>query len=152
MAQYARVIEQDGIPTVAEIVDFDPAARFTKKIAALFTPVEDGMVYRARKVDGEWIAPPEPEPRPEPEPAPEPEPEPVNISVPQFKMRMTAQERVAIREAAETSPYIADWLALLDDPRLEYVVLGDPQLAQAMQLLVSEDVMTQDRVDEILTS
>ena len=65
---WARIIEQDGVQVVAEVVDFDPATKFLPDIAALFVEATEGMVYRARLIDDVWTAPPEPDPVTPPEP------------------------------------------------------------------------------------
>ncbi|MCW5720427.1 MAG: hypothetical protein KIS86_04720 [Devosia sp.] len=103
--------------------------------------------------DGEaFTNPPDPEPPAVPEPPPPPEP--VNIPVPHFKMRFTPQERVSFKTAAASAdplaPYVADWLALLDDPRLEYVTIGDPNLTAALQMLVDAGLLTLERKAEVL--
>jgi hypothetical protein len=66
---WARIIDNGGVETVAEVIDFDPATAFLPSVAVLFIPATDGMVYRAEKRDGAWVPPPSPEPDPEPQPA-----------------------------------------------------------------------------------
>lgn len=66
MTTYARFIND----VVAEIIDFNPAGRFTGEIAALFVEVPDGTgINDTANGDGtftKYIAPPEPEPPPAP--------------------------------------------------------------------------------------
>jgi hypothetical protein len=100
VSTFARIIIQDGIEAVAEVVDFTPA-RFGPEIAALFVPATAGMVYRARKINGVWVAPPEPEPQPEPEPAaPAPAPNRTKVSRTEYYGQFTAPEEAMIRIAA----------------------------------------------------
>lgn len=80
---------------------------------------------------------------------------PVHIDTPLFIMRFTPQERVAMRQAAkadsEYAPLIEDWLAILNDPRLAYVELGDPNLIAAMGMMVSLGLLTQERADIVMS-
>jgi len=81
-------------------------------------------------------------------------PVPVRIDTPLFIMRFTPQERVAMRQAAkadnEYAPLIEDWLAILNDPRLAYVELGDPNLIDAIGMMVSLGLLTQERADIVM--
>ena len=99
MSTFARIIIQDGIETVAEVVDFSPA-RFGPEIAALFVPATTGMVYRAEKRNGVWVAPPEPEPQPEPEPAPVIPARRTKVNRTEYYGLFTAPEEAMIRIAA----------------------------------------------------
>lgn len=82
------------------------------------------------------------------------DPAPIRIDTPLFIMRFTPQERVAMRQAAkaenEYAPLIEDWLAILNDPRLAYVELGDPNLIAAMGMMVQLGLLTQERADIVM--
>ena len=65
MTTYARITNN----TVQEVIDFDPAGRFTSEIAAMFTPVPNGTKAMDKlNIDGTWtvyvppVAPPAPAP------------------------------------------------------------------------------------------
>ncbi len=161
---WARIIEQDGVEVVAEVISFDPAAAFTPDIAAMFVPATEGMVYMARKVGGVWVAPPEPEPAPEPEP-----PAPVflkEISPVAFLMMFSPQERVAIRllrlkshepvavgqpgrEEYEAALVVDDWMKIVEDPRLTVVNLNLPQAQAGLDFLATIGILTTERAAEI---
>lgn len=83
-----------------------------------------------------------------------PSPPVARIDTPLFIMRFTPQERVAMRQAAkadnEYASLIEDWLAILNDPRLAYVELGDPNLVAAMGMMVSLGLLTQERADIVM--
>lgn len=76
-----------------------------------------------------------------------------------FKMSFTVQERIAIAQLrADGSPenisvklFLDDWYAIMDDPRLEYVNLGLPSIRSGLEYLVSLNVLTEERVEEILS-
>lgn len=74
------------------------------------------------------------------------------IDTPLFLMRFTPAERIAIRTAAKTEPLVEDWYMLVNDPRLAYVEIGDPNLTAAMNMLVQMNLLTQARADEILAT
>lgn len=72
------------------------------------------------------------------------------VSPPRFMLRLTPTERVAIRAAALTDPIIADWLAILDDPRLTEMDLNAQATADGLDYLVAQGLLVQARVVEIL--
>jgi hypothetical protein len=157
---HARIIEQDGVQTVAEVVDFDPAERFTPEVAAMFVPAEPGMVYMARLVDGEWVSPPEPEPAAPAEPAEPPAPPRLlQVSPPTFLLLFTSPERIGIRAARNYSgadaganmvkAVLDDWFSIIDDPRLQYVDLALPATQQGIDFLVTIGLLTAPRAEEI---
>ena len=156
---WVRIIEPDGVPTVAEAVSFDPATRFTPEIAALFQPAEEGMVYRARKIDGVWVAPPAPSPAPEPSP-----PEPTyrtKLSRPEFKLQFTGAERIAIRQARGyegddaalqlRAAIIDDFFDIVEDPALTYIDLELAATIEGVGYLESEGLIAAGRAAEILS-
>lgn len=79
---------------------------------------------------------------------------PVRIDTPLFIMRFTPQERIALRDYAaageDYSKHVNDWLMILNDPRLAYVELGDPNLIVAMGMMVSLGLLTQERADIVM--
>ena len=156
---WARIIDQNGIETVAEVVDFNPS-RFGPEIAALFVPATDGMVYRAEKRDGVWVAPPPPDPVAEPEPA---EPAPTflkEISPVAFLLMFSPQERVAIRllRAKASNPQdnaytaaliVDDWMKIVEDPRLQIVNLNLASAQAGIDFLTTLGILTKERAEQI---
>jgi hypothetical protein len=154
---WARIIDQNGIETVAEVVDFNPS-RFGPEIAALFVPATDGMVYRAEKRDGVWVAPPAPDPTPEPV-----EPEPTflrEISPVAFLLMFSPQERVAIRllRAKASNPQdnaytaaliVDDWMKIVEDPRLQIVNLNLASAQAGIDFLTTLGILTKERAEQI---
>ena len=67
-----------------------------------------------------------------------------------FKRRMTAQERVAIRTAAATSPAIYDYMDMLDTA--PSVNLTDSLTRDGIKSMVMMGLLTQARADEILNT
>jgi hypothetical protein len=68
----------------------------------------------------------------------------------EFKMLLTAQERVAIKELAKTDPIIEDFLEILNDPRLKDVILTLQANIDAMGYLTLLGVLTTERAEVIL--
>jgi hypothetical protein len=69
----------------------------------------------------------------------------------EFKMMLTAAERVAVKQAAEAGDLVlADFLELLNDPRLKSVILTHPDNIAAMNYLVSLSILTEARAATIL--
>lgn len=140
MANFARIIND-----VAVDVSSNPADGFHPSIAAEFEPVPDDVqVGWVRSEDGEWDAP-TPTPEPEPTPAEHPKVSPV-----EFKLLFTSQERVAIKAARATDPVIDDFYDIVEDPRLTFVDLGLQSTQDALDYMVSTNLLTEDRKIEIL--
>jgi hypothetical protein len=74
----------------------------------------------------------------------------LSITAIQFKMCFTPQERVAIRALRETDDYVDDMFDILDDPRTETVNLALPQVQEMMLHLVDVNVISSNRMYEIL--
>jgi hypothetical protein len=150
MTKWARIIESDGIKTIAEVVTKDPATLFTAQIAALFVPVSEDAEYRATwsDTDGKWI----PVPLPDPEPVEPPAPEPVypKVSPVEFKLLFTSAERVAIKAVRATDVVIADFFDIVEDPRLTMVDLSLKSTQDALSYLVMQNLLTEERRAEIL--
>jgi hypothetical protein len=69
----------------------------------------------------------------------------------EFKMMLTVAERVAVKQAAEAGDLVlADFLELLNDPRLKSVILTHPDNIAAMNYLVSLSILTEARAATIL--
>lgn len=160
---WARIIDQNGIETVAEVVDFNPS-RFGPEIAALFVPATDGMVYRAEKRNGVWVAPPAPDPVADPVADPVPvEPEPVflrEISPIAFLLQFTSPERLAIRRLRkkadidgdpmqEAAEVVDDWMKIVDDVRTTTINLNLPQTQDGIDFLVTIGILTTERAAQI---
>ena len=168
---WARIIDQAGVETVAEVVDFDPA-RFGPEIAAMFVPAAAGMVYRAEKRNGVWVAPPEPEPIPEPEPAPVVPARRTKVNRTEYYGLFTAVEEAMIRIAASEAVTLAklDAANTAEKQRLMAVAalqvmlrradailptdnleLAHPQVQEGLGLLVAMGLLTSARKTEIET-
>ena len=153
---WARIIEADGIQTIAEVINYDPS-RFPSEIAAQFVPATDGMVYRATLVDGVWVAPPEPDATPEPE-APTPTRRTIVNRV-EFKQLFTIAEQIAIKMAraysgTDTAPsqlkFALDaFYDVLDDPQLQTINLAAPMVGQALAMLEGAGLIAEGRAAEI---
>ena len=77
-----------------------------------------------------------------------PPPEAVWVTEFQFKARLTADERIAIRAAAETDPYVEDFLDLLASA--DEVNLRDPLVQGAVGYLVQRGLLSEERGSEVL--
>lgn len=81
---------------------------------------------------------------------PEPRPETFNITALAFLQRFTAEERLAIREAARANGAIEDFLALVQTAR--FIELHNPATLAGLNYLVSLDLLSDTRAVEILQS
>lgn len=141
MTNYARVIDN-----VAVDVTTDLENTFHPDLAKEFVEVPD-KVQRGWVLNGKtWKAPEVVEPLP----APADEPIRTVVTPPQFKLLLTLQERLALRQAAVDDPAIADFLSMLEDPRLTEVDLTNKGVIEAMQYAVSKELLTQERMERIL--
>jgi hypothetical protein len=168
VSTFARIIIQDGIEAVAEVVDFTPA-RFGPEIAALFVPATAGMVYRAQKINDVWVAPPEPEPAPEPV-APSPAPNRTKVSRTEYYGQFTAPEEAMIRIAASEDVTLAKLGAAAPAERqrlmgvaalqvmlrrtdalgpTDTIELASSQVKEGLGLLVAMSLLTSARKTEI---
>lgn len=136
---YARIIND-----VAVDVSTDHASQFYPSIAEQFEPVPDAVQPGWIRTDGQWQAP---------EATPEPEPAPVypQVSPVQFKLLFTSPERVAIKAARTTDSVIDDFFDIVEDPRLTHVDLGLQSTQDALSYMVSSNLLTADRREQILT-
>jgi hypothetical protein len=66
----------------------------------------------------------------------------------QFKARLTADERIAIRAAAQTDPYVEDFLDLLASA--DEVNLRDQLVINAVGYLTMQGLLTEERAGEVL--
>jgi hypothetical protein len=66
----------------------------------------------------------------------------------QFKARLTADERIAIRDAAKTDPYVDDFLDLLASA--DEVNLRDDLVINAVGYLAMRGLLTEERAAEVL--
>ena len=89
--------------------------------------------------------------RPIPEPViPEPAPfVPPTVSVVQYKMLFTSQERIAAKNS--TDPVIIDLQDLLNDPRTLTVNLALKSISDALDYMTSINLLAPGRKAEILT-
>ncbi|MEN9885425.1 MAG: hypothetical protein RL758_3 [Pseudomonadota bacterium] len=135
-------IENDRI---RDIAPGNPAELYHPTIAAFYdTEVPDDAANGDGWVNGQLV---------KPEPAPAPElvaPVPPKVSPVEFMLLFTSAERVALKAARSTDPVIDDWMDIVQDPRLTQVDLGLQSTKDALAYLVSIDILTAERRDEIL--
>ncbi|MEM5541740.1 hypothetical protein WNY61_03225 [Sulfitobacter sp. AS92] len=150
---WARIIETDGIRTVAEIIDYDPD-HLPPAIAQEFEQVVHGMEYRAEFRDGAWALPPDPELTAEPKP----EPEPQEVPVPLDYVRYVALVKVAGGLTAAVATSIIDGTHASDEVNFVQrlmerhsgnFVLTDPLVQQGLDTLLAEGVLDQTGRDAI---
>lgn len=72
------------------------------------------------------------------------------ISPVEFKLRFTAQERIAMRAARPTDPGVDDLFDIIEDPRLTTVDLELAATKEAVAYLVLKGYVVQARVNTIL--
>ena len=147
--KYAR-IKNNRVVDIAT----DPNSQFHPVLAAEFVEVPE-KVGRGWSLgeDGSWTAPPEREPKPKTKPRPP------KVSAIEFKLLWTPAERVALNKLRETDEMLADFWALVEDPRLTQVDLNLASTKQAVTYAVeklvevgeiSED-SKESRKDEVLS-
>lgn len=73
-----------------------------------------------------------------------------SVTVIQFKLLLTAQERIAARQAAKTDAKVADMFELIDDQRTTHVSLVMPQIIGMIDHLVEINILTDERKSSIL--
>lgn len=119
---------------IVEVIDFDPAGVFGPafKWQPCEPPAEVGMRYdpqsrRATPMDAAQVSPV------------------------QFKLLFTPAERVAIQAARASDPVIEDFMAIVEDPRLTHVDLGLKSTREALAYLSAQGLITQERVQAILS-
>lgn len=139
MTTYARIIDN----VAAEVIDFDPAGRFTGEIAALFTEVPDGTgANDTINQDGtwtKWVAPPEPEPLPPPA---------VRILTKlEYMDRFTDTELAGIYTAAKSVVQVEIWLEKFK--LAAEVNLDDPRTLLGLQAMEAAGLLAAGRAAEI---
>jgi hypothetical protein len=116
------------------------------------------------EVDGEWICVDGVDPMPGPfwtyengvfahpvdPPAPPPISRPNIISKVAFRFRMTDAEYVGVINAAKTDVEVAAWVETFN--MVSRINLDDQRTKDGVAKLVSKDLLTQARADEILTA
>ncbi len=131
---------------VREICKGNPSELFHPDIAKNFdTEVDEDVLAGAELVNDVWINPTINEPI-------APTVEYAKISPIEFKMLFTVSERLAINPLKQSDEIINDWFEILDDTRLTTVDLGLKSTQEALDYLVSLDVLTEDRKVEILNN
>ena len=168
---WARIINNAGIETVAEIIAWNPKG-LPDDIRAEFVPATAGMVYRAEKRNGVWVAPPAPEPAPEPEPAPVIRARRTKVNRTEYYGLFTAPEEAMIRIAAGEDVTVAKLGAAnaAEKQRLmaiaslsvmlrrtdalgptDTIDLANTQVIEGLGLLVAMGLLTSARKSEIET-
>ena len=134
---------------IRDIVEVDPFTIFHADVAKNYsTEVEDNVKDNAELIDGVWVNPVTPEPDPDYE-IPEPEKVYPKVTPLEFKMLFTSQERIAIKEAKATDAILQDGFEILDDPRLTMVDLGLASVQGLIDYMVTLELLTTERADEI---
>jgi hypothetical protein len=137
---------------IRDIVDSDPFSIFHADVASNYsTQVADTIEDNAELVNGVWVNPVTPEPDPNFIP-PEPEKVYTKVTPIEFKMLFTVQERIAIKTAKATDEILTDGFDILDDARLTEVDLGLTSVQELLAYLVSLELLTALRVEEILSA
>lgn len=138
MTTYARIDNN----AVIEVIDFDPAGRFTGEIVALFTEVPDGTGQQdTLNQDGTWtkyIVPPAPEPVP------------VSIRTLtklEYMDRFTDTELAGIYTAAKAVVQVEIWLEKFK--LAAEVNLDDPRTLSGLQAMESAGLLAAGRAAEI---
>ena len=132
--------------TLRDIAQGDPTAIYHPDIARLYdTEVPDEAQNGDSYVDGVWTAKPVPE-YVAPEPA---APVPPKVTVIEYKMLFTSQERIAAK--ASTDPVIVDLRELMDDPRTSHVDLSLQSISDALDYMTATGLIAAGRKAEILT-
>ena len=150
---WARIIDQSGVETVAEVVVVDPATIFTPAVAAMFVPATGAMVYRAEKRNGVWVAPPPDDPVSVVPVEPVAPVKRTLVSPVEYFGLFTPLEEHAIRKASDgetdASKTLAIFLRRLDHPSLASVDLASAQVQQGLGMLVQMGLITAGRKAEI---
>ncbi|QOJ19480.1 MAG: hypothetical protein HRU77_01470 [Gammaproteobacteria bacterium] len=76
---------------------------------------------------------------------------PAKVSVIEFKLLFTIEERVAINAARETNAVVQDFYALLDDQRTETVDLSLSAVQEMLNYLVDQSLLNPERRTQILS-
>lgn len=76
---------------------------------------------------------------------------PAKVSVIEFKLLFSNEERVAIANARSTNQLIDDFYSLLDDTRTQNVDLSLPVVQAMLDYLVTQGLLASDRKDQILS-
>lgn len=76
---------------------------------------------------------------------------PAKVSVIEFKLLFSNEERVAIANVRSTNQLIDDFYSLLDDTRTQNVDLSLLVVQSMLDYLVAQGLLTSDRKDQILS-
>jgi len=76
---------------------------------------------------------------------------PAKVSVIEFKLLFSNEERVAIANARSTNHLIDDFYALLDDPRTQNVDMSLPVVQAMLDYLIEQGFLSSGRKDQILS-
>jgi hypothetical protein len=134
MTNYARIINN-----IAVDVSTNPTESFHPEIASQFVSVPDNVVAGWELVNGVWgevaaleviVVPP-------------------TVSVIEYKMLFTSQERVATKNSAD--PVIVDLQELMNDPRTTNVDLSLKSISDALDYMTTLNILGAGRKAEILT-
>lgn len=76
---------------------------------------------------------------------------PTVVTIAQFKQLFTAQERLSIKQARLTDPLLEEYYSVLEDPGLATIDLNLQSTKDLVALLVTKNLLTQERASEVLS-
>lgn len=131
---------------IRDVCAGDPAKLFHPDVAAHYSTQVGNQVEKDwRLVNGTWTAP---EPIVIDVTAIEIPTSPV-LTVNEFKLRFTSQERVAINGLVSTDPLVQDFWSIVNDARTMNIDTSDSNTTTFLLHLQSENVLTAERVSAI---
>lgn len=146
MQKYARLDESNIVIETWSDGELTPFDIFTPALAEAFheCPDEVGQLWTLNTQDWSWTPPVTPE---------APAVIPPKMTPVEFLLLFSPQERVTIRQAAAIDPAIADFLSIIEHPRLREVDLALASTQQGIEyaLTVAGSPNVQDRKAQILT-
>lgn len=130
--KYARVISN----RVNDVCEGDPYKYYVKNLADLFIEVPDEVrVGWYKWGDGTFHSTQEPYWSD-------------TMNAITFIRRFTSPERIAIREASKSDPYVEDVWDLIQ--LADTINIKDPDLVSGIQYFATQDIIEDSRVEEIL--
>lgn len=128
---------------IREICNGNPSELFHPDIAIKFdTDIPDYVVAGAELIDGVWV-------NPTITPTEQATPQLDKLSPIEFKMLFTSDERIALKSS--TDEVVIDFMEIVNDARLTYVDRNLQSVKDAIEYLVSINILTQPRADEIMS-
>lgn len=146
MTKYARIVENIVIEIFTPQEGFVISECFTPEVVDMFSEVPDNVTTNSTiDTKGVWIIAATP-------PPPSPQVTHEKVTPMTFQMLFTSSERIAIKAAAKTDPIIEDWWSIATNPQLTEVNLGLTSVHEALDYLVQQNMLTEDRKIEVLSA